>query len=106
MYKCVYLPESNSIRADVQAAAGGPKRLLTDRNASVSSVDDGAGLDKDGNMLHSAAALATSGPEEHVTGLSLGARNMLAHLGLVLLHGGARDGLALRLADSVLGKAF
>lgn len=105
-FKYSALPEANGIGADGETAAGSPDALLTDLGASVGGVDHGAGLDKDTNVLNSSVAVAALAPEDQVTRLGLGTGNVLAHGGVVLRLSSARDGLALSLADGVLGEAY
>lgn len=85
MYSVIaYSPEANSVRADGQTTAGGPDGLLTDGGTSVGSVDHDALLDKDADVLNGSLAVAALAPEEHVSWLSLGTGDVLAHLGVVL----------------------
>lgn len=80
----MHLPKSNSVGANLLATARGPDRLVTNGGASVGSVDHPAGLGEDANMGNVVGAVAVGGPEEHVTGLSVSARNVLAHAGVIL----------------------
>lgn len=85
MYRVVkYLPETNSVGADGQTTAGGPDGLLTDGSTSVGSVDHDALLDEDADVRNAGLAVTALAPEEHVSGLGLGAGDVLAHLGVVL----------------------
>lgn len=45
----------------------------------MGSIDNDAGLDKDGDVSDLVLAVTVGGPEEHVTRLSLGTGEMLAH---------------------------
>ena len=54
-------------------------------------VDHDSFADENANMGHAILAVAIRGPEKHVTGLGLGAGQMLAKTGVILGLRGTRD---------------
>lgn len=78
------LPEANSIRANLETATRSPDILLTDIRAGLGSVDHLARPGEDADVGNRILAVTILTPEEHITGLGLAARDMLAHLGVIL----------------------
>ena len=98
----------HSIRADHLATTASPDALLSHRRTSMRRINHPSSLHENTYMLHRAgrATVTVLTPEDQVSRLSLGARDVLAHAGMILRVGGARNLLVQGLADGVLRQAW
>lgn len=96
----------NRIRTNTFPPARSPNALFAHGGARMGRIHHPPCPHEDAHVRDLVGAIAVRGPEDHVAGFGLGAREVLAEAGVVLGLGGAGDGEPFGFADGVLGEAW